>query len=313
MDEAGGDVAQLDEFAGFADPGLGGVVVDPLDARPALDPTEILVVAQGVERDHVGGVGGGHQACREHRGLGHRHVRGRRGQAASGGAGRVDDLGELVPDQGGAVAGGVGGHPQRGRSVLAVADAEGAQHPVGVVDEVAVDRHRHVARLRVVDRRVGGQRDLVHVEPLRRRRGVGSVFAFAEQQDVGHHGRAGDGGEGRIRQPHPAEEIGRGRHRRPRPGVEGVHGVAAGDDRDVATGCGEREAFQDEVVVDGMPIRVVRRVVDGKVAERHVADGGDERVLRDAGGFEALTADLRVGVERRGDPRRSRGRPRHRP
>ncbi|MBM4600399.1 hypothetical protein GS440_19540 [Rhodococcus hoagii] len=76
---------------------------------------------------------------------------------------------------------------------------------------------------------------------------------------------------------------------------------APGDDGDVAARGGQVERLDDEVVVDVAAVRVVYVVVDGVVAERHVADGGGERTVVGERCLEAVVADLLAGVEVVGD------------
>ena len=83
--------------------------------------------------------------------------------------------------------------------------------------------------------------------------------------------------------------------------VAGVHGVAGGEHRDQAAGAGQVQRLDDEVVVDAVTARVVRRSVQGDVAERDVADRQVEGALAGPGVGERLAGDVGVRVQGRGD------------
>ena len=165
----------------------------------------------------------------------------------------------------------------------------------GVVAEVGVDGDVDPVGVGGV-----GQVQGVGVDPPRL--GVLAVgVAAAQHEDVGDDVGAGYPREGLGGQPHGSEQVGAGGDGAPGPGVEVVEGVAAGQHNGVAAGGGQVEGFDDEVVVDGEPVGVVGGVVDGELAERHVAQHGGEAGAGYAGGFESFAADLGGRVERGGD------------
>ena len=165
---------------------------------------------------------------------------------------------------------------------------------------VDVDRGRRVA----VEPVEGDARGVQPQGPLGAQ--VDRLGAPAQHQQVGHHLGTGhpserSGGQAQCPDEFPAlGDVASGGLR------GGVHGVAAGQHCDVAARCRQCQRLVDEVVVNAVPGRVVRGIVHDEPAERHVADGGHEAVLGHPRGLEALVADLRRGVQRRGDGRGDR-------
>ena len=176
---------------------------------------------------------------------------------------------------------------QGGAAVDAVPDHRGAEHVFGMLMEVGVDGQRRLAPIVCHEVHVGyGQPPVLPHPDL----AVG--LTAAQHEDVGDHLGAGDSAERGGGQPHGAEKIGAGEDFTPSLLVDVVHGVPAGEHHDVAARSGQLQRFDDEVVVDGQPFRVVRGIAQREVPERHVADDGGEAAVGHVGGFEALGTDL---------------------
>jgi hypothetical protein len=105
------------------------------------------------------------------------------------------------------------------------------------------------------------------------------------------------------RQAHGSEQLAELVDLAPRGRVGRIEREAAGQHRDQPAGAGQRQRFEDEVVVQAVAARVVPGVVQAHVGERHVPDGGVEEPVRQPGVRERLAADLGLRVKRGGDPR----------
>ncbi|GAA4102674.1 hypothetical protein GCM10022248_89620 [Nonomuraea soli] len=169
-----------------------------------------------------------------------------------------------------------------------------AQDVVGVADEVVVDGDLdHVVLADDLDAG-GGQ-------PVRLD-GCAALFAAAEDEHVGDHRGASGLLVGSLGQADRADQVGQGNHLFAHRHVGGrIQRPAGGDDGQQPTGAGQVQAFEDEVVVDAVAVRVVPAVGQGEHAERHVADGQVEGAVGDPGVGEGLVQDARVRIQQGGD------------
>src|ERR1700691_4414856 len=91
-------------------------------------------------------------------------------------------------------------------------------------------------------------------------------------------------------------------------GVLFVHGVAAGNQCDHATGPDHVKSLRQEVVVNGsgqLRTSAVCRIVNRIVSKGYVSDSRIEEVLRKRRVFECLRVNARIRVEFGGDASRN--------
>ena len=224
---------------------------------------------------------GGARPGRRSRGPGERAGRGSRGDTAQRLLQCLDGVAVRRHDQ---VIGVVG----------AAVRAQGAEHHIGVVQEVLADRHLGAVQL--------GRADLLPGRVIRR----AVWLAAPEDQQVGDDPGARRALVRAAGQPHRAGQVRQRRDLAARRGVAAVHGVPGGDHRDQGAGPGQVQGLDDEVVVDAVAALVVPPVVQGGLAEGHVPDRQVERGLAAPRVREGLVDDLRVRVERRRDLRGDR-------
>ncbi len=274
------------EFAGLAgrDLVLDDLAVDD-DAEPAAVghvDVAVLVLGRGVGPQHpVDGRGGGAGAEQ------------RPGRVVAAGAGQLGVQAGAQLERDVDVAAGL--DLQLGAE-LARPDASRADDPLRVFGEVAVDGDLPVG----VAADGHGARPPVSVA-----RPVGGVAA-AQHEHVGDHLGSGGALVCGHRQPDGGEQVGHGGDLAAGGRVGGVHRVVAGQHRHDAAGAGQREGLDDEVVVQRVVAAVVHGIVEGDLAERHVADDQVEVVARDAGVGEGLLTDVGARVEVLGDRRGGR-------
>ena len=295
--DRGGRLPEFDQGTRLGEKAFRGSLFVPAVTCPVLDARCWGVIPQGVQWD-LADVGRGEQSgVKEFVGDIDQRVGGG-GEAQTALLGRVDDGRKPSADPVGQLGAGVVPHHfQVRRAVDPLAQGQAAQHVFGMVEEVLVDvdglSKAGCIEQVVVDEVI----ELVDVEgcgldPAGGVLGFLRGVAAAQDEDVGDDFGAGHAFEGIARQADRAKQLSALGHGAARLGVNAVQGVAAGQDGDVAAGCGEVQRFEDEVVVDGEPLRVMRRIVDGEVSERDVADHRGEGVRRHAGSFEAFGADL---------------------
>ena len=176
-------------------------------------------------------------------------------------------------------------------AVHALTDTHLTEHMLGAVVEVGVDLRPLPVQADRSDR----------LPQLIGRRYA--VFAAAQDEQIGHHVGARrapmrPGGESDR-----AHEVGEHRHLPARAGVLRIHRVLRRQYGDHPAGSGEPQALENEVIVHRLPGRVVHRVVQAHVGERHVPDRRVERPLGQSGVGERLAAHLGVRVQGAADRR----------
>ena len=61
-----------------------------------------------------------------------------------------------------------------------------------------------------------------------------------------------------------------------------------------------------EIIVDGKLELIPVRIMHGVITERHIGDGEIESIVHQLRFFKRLLADVRIGIQRRGDARGQR-------
>ena len=136
-------------------------------------------------------------------------------------------------------------------------------------------------------------------------RGLRSGRTLAKEQNIGGDFRSRIGLEGGVRQPDRAQQVGMF-GQMPADGVGLlVHGVAARDERHHAAGPQFLQRLGEEVIVNGpRELGLHRGVMDGVIAEGHVADNGIEVIVGQGRFLKALCEYRGIGIELLRDPGR---------
>ena len=170
-----------------------------------------------------------------------------------------------------------------------------AEDPVRVLDEVAVDPGGPAIDV-----------ELAGALPVGRIVWLLAGGAALKDEQVGEGFGAGGAAVRAGGEPHGSEQLAELVDLAAGGRVGRVEREAACEHSDQAAGAGQRERFEDEVVVQAVPTRVVPGVVQAHVGERHVPDCGVEESVRQPRICEGLAANLRLRVEHCGDRRGGR-------
>lgn len=128
-----------------------------------------------------------------------------------------------------------------------------------------------------------------------------AISSSTEHQDVGDGLGAGRTLVSTRREPHGAHQVAQGLHLTTGRRIRSVKRVPRRDDGHQAARTSRGQALDDEVVVDRVIARVVERIMQADVTERHVPDDGVD-ATRNPGVRERLRPDVGVRVQPRRNP-----------
>ena len=137
---------------------------------------------------------------------------------------------------------------------------------------------------------------------------VGHTFrgavAFLEEQNIAGDFRSGVGLERVVRQTDRAEQVRLLRQRFPDAGIRFVQRPLGRDKRHNSSGSNLIQCFGEEIIMDQQILTVIAFVLNFIFAERHVAYGKVEEIVRETGFLVTVHSDVGVLVKLFGDASR---------